>query len=113
MVIPYSDPVVLAALIQSLGSLLSAVIAAICATVFGKIFLNRKRLQAELIVAVEDIAYLLRVEEEHCKIHSIASGSSCKQTIRELARESGFSWSGKFTPGRARYRDLLKPPMEL
>lgn len=113
MVIPYSDPVVLSAIIQSIGSLLSAIIAGIIMAVIGKRFLNRKRLQAELITAVEDIAYLLKVEEEHCKIHKIGSGESCKQTIREMAREQGFNWSGNYTPGRARNRSLLKESIEL
>ncbi len=113
MVIPYTDPVVLAAIIQSVGSLLAAITAAISMAVIGKRFLNRKRLQSELIAAVEDIAYLLVVEEEHCKIHRISSGESCKQTIRELARSRGFSWSGNYTPGRARNRSLLKEPIEL
>jgi len=112
MVIPYSDPAIIAALIQSIGTLLSAIIAASCAAVIGKIILNRKRLQTDLMSAVEDIAYLLEVESQHCKIHSLASGSSCKQTVRELARESGYIWSGKLTPGRARSLDFLKPPTE-
>lgn len=113
MVIPFTDPAVISAIIQSAGTLLSAIIAAICASVIGKRFLNRKRLQAELITAVEDIAFLLAVEEEHCKVHRLASDNSCKQTVRELARERGFSWSGNFTPGRARNRNLLKEPIEL
>ena len=82
------------------------------AAVIGKIILNRKRLQTDLMSAVEDIAYLLEVESQHCKIHSLASGSSYKQTVRELARESGYIWSGKLTPGRARSLDFLKPPTE-
>lgn len=112
MVIPYSDPVVLAAIIQSVGSILSAVIASVCVAILGKIYLNRKRLHAELLLAVKDVAYLLAVEEEHCKIHRLGSGISCKQTVRELALESGYTWSGRFTPGRARNRNLLKEPIE-
>jgi hypothetical protein len=104
MEINLHDPAVQAALIGALGTFLSAVVAAICASVIGKQFAGRKQLAEKLRHAIGDIAFLLAVEEEHLNVHRLA-GESNKQRIRGEAVSRGFVWSGQFTPGRA--KDLL------
>lgn len=98
----YSDPAVVAAMIQSGGAIVAAVIAAICAAIIGKQFADRKRLQEELVLAQGDIAFLLGVEAEHCEMHKAISKQSFKHRVRTKVSERGLNWSGKFTPGRVK-----------
>lgn len=102
MEINWHDPAVQAALIGAIGTFLSAVIAAIVAAVIGKQITGRKLLQERLRIAVADIAYLLAVEAAHCNVHRM-SGESNKQRIRNEVNSQGLSWSGQFTPGRAKF----------
>lgn len=95
------DPAVQSAVIQSSGGILATLIAAIAASVIGKRFVSRKKLQEKLLMAQRDIEFLLAVEEEHCAMHLKHSGESYKNRVRQLARERNYVWSGKFTPGRA------------
>lgn len=103
MEIIWTDPAVQAAAIQSIGSVLAATVAAIGAVLVGKRFIAQRYLQERLVLAQEDIAFLLAVESEHCKRHAQA-GSSLKKTMRDAARAEGLEWSGKFTPSRAKAR---------
>lgn len=94
--INFSDPAVIAALIQSIGAVLAAVIASVSAVLVGQRFVDQKRLQEKLQIATDDIAFLLGVEEEH------VSEQGQKLAMRDRARERGLIWSGRFTPGRVR-----------
>lgn len=97
MHINWSDSSVQSALIQAIG----AVIAVIGTFVIGKQFANRRKLQAKLCLAQQDILFLLAVEEAHTALHVEKTGSSYKNRVREAVRKRGHAWSGKFTPGRA------------
>lgn len=101
------DPAVQAALIQSLGAMLAAAIAALAASIVGRQFADRRRLQEKLFLAQGDIAYLLAVESAHCDLHKQATGESNKLRMRRVAFDQGLIWSGKFTPGRIRL-DVVK-----
>lgn len=101
----WNDPSVQAALIGAIGSILTSAIAAICASIIGKQIAGRKRLHEKLLIAQDDIEFLLRVEETHCQLHKERSGTSLKQSVRKSVREQGHEWSGKFTPGRVAYND--------
>ena len=102
-----ADPAVQAAIIGAVGSVFAAAIAAICAGVLGHQIAGRKRMKALLQAAVDDIAFLLTVEEEHCNLQRQFMEESFKQRIRSLARDRGMTWSGRFTPGRVRAMSLL------
>lgn len=104
MAIVFNDPAVQAAIISSVGSVLAAVIAGICAAVIGHQIAGRRRLQENLHLAVRDIKYLLEVEKLHCQMQVVHEGSSLKNTIRKRVADSGERWSGKFTPGRSAAR---------
>lgn len=98
----WSDPVVQSAGITAVGTILATLIAAVCASVIGKRISDREKLQENLDVAISDIAFLLDVENEHCKIHKEKTSQSSKIRIRQIAIDHGLIWSGKFTPGRAK-----------
>ncbi len=102
-----TDPAVQSAIIQAVGSVLAAAIAAIAAALIGHQIAGRKRLQTALKTAVSDIQFLLVVEAAHCELHKEVSEESFKQRIRQGARDGGHEWSGKFTPGRARTLSIL------
>lgn len=103
----YSDPEVQASLITSAGSILAALIAGIAAGLIGHQIAGRRRLQQALQLAVSDIHFLLAVEAAHCELHKEMSSESFKQRIRQTARDQGYEWTGRFTPGRARLLSLL------
>jgi hypothetical protein len=89
-------------LISGLFSILNTVIAAATAGLIGKIIANRRKLQEKLDIAICDIEFLLQVEKIHCDNNKQELGESRKNSIRDAVRISGFSFSGKFTPGRIR-----------
>jgi uncharacterized membrane protein len=96
------EPQVLAAIVTATGSIIAAIIAAVAAVCVGRVFLSHEKLKRQLDVAVEDIAFLLKVEERHCELHQQSSGQSNKQRVRDYVQSNGKNWSGKFTPGRYR-----------
>lgn len=96
MEIIWSDAAVQAALIQAIGGVVAAAIAAAAAAIIGKRFADQKRLQEKNAALQSDLFFLLAVEDEHCQRHGQ------KIVIRESVRKQGFSWSGKFTPGRVK-----------
>lgn len=100
IVIQLNDPAVQSAIIGAVGSIATGTIAAICAAVIGKQIAGRKRLSDNLMIAQNDIKFLLAVEQAHCEIHQERDGTSNKITVRNDVREDGYEWSGKFTPGR-------------
>lgn len=96
------DSQVTAAIITAAGSIIASVIAAVAAVFVGRVFLSREKLKRQLDAAVEDIAFLLKVEERHCELHQQSCGESNKQRVRDHVKSGGKTWSGKFTPGRYR-----------
>lgn len=100
--INWSDPAVQAAVINAAGTILATLIAAISASVIGKFIADRDKLKDNLNLAINDIAFLLAVEDEHCKVHRENTNQSSKLRIRQFATDRGLTWSGKFTPGRAK-----------
>ena len=96
------DPQVIAAIVTAVGSIAAAIIAAVAAVFVGRVFLSREKLKGQLDAAVDDIAFLLKVEERHCKLHQQSSGQSNKHRVREQVLSGGGKWSGRFTPGRYR-----------
>lgn len=103
----WTDPSVQAALIQAIGGLVAATIAAISAAIIGKQFADRKRLQERLNAAQKDIAFMLAVEEEHCKLHVLRTNESFKQRVRRMVYDRGLYWTGRFTPGRVKDQALI------
>lgn len=101
-IINWADTAVQAAVISGACSIGAAIIAAICAAVIGAQISGRKKLQEKLEAACHDIAFLLAVERQHCTIHQDTSEKSLKLVVRRKVEESGFNWSGRFTPGRVR-----------
>ena len=96
MTINWVDAVVQAAVIESIGGVLAAIIAAIAASIIGHKIADRKRLQTKIEMLQEDVFFLLAVEEKHCQRHGQ------KIAIRNQVRKEGHAWSGKHTPGRAK-----------
>lgn len=105
----WTDPAVQSALIQAAGTLLAAIVAAICAAVIGKQFADRKNLQNKLRLAQHDLIFMLAVEQAHCQRNMDAGDESYKLRMRQVAYDRGLTWSGKFTPGRTR-ANLLSAP---
>lgn len=102
--IQWGDPMVQSAIIQAF----SVVVAAIVAGIIGKQFISRRLLQEKLILAQQDVAFLLQVEEAHCEVHQQNSGKTLKNRMRDIARQKGLVWSGQFTPGRANHSPTLR-----
>lgn len=100
----WSDPSVQSALISTAGTVFATIVATVCAAIIGKRIANGEKLKENLDTAINDIAFLLVVEEEHCSIHKENTNQSSKLKIRQLAEARGLVWSGKFTPGRAKFR---------
>ena len=98
----WEDPGVQAALIQSIGGIAAATIAAAVAALIGHQIAGRKRLKEKLMLAIADIQFMLAVESEHCKLHLETLQESNQRRVRRLAQQKGFIWSGKFTPGRVK-----------
>lgn len=65
----------------------------------------RRRAEEKLRTATRDIAFLLAVERNYGAYLTQHGFPASKTHMRELAREEGQVWSGKFTPGRVAYRE--------
>jgi len=99
----WSEPEILSAWIQGGCAVLSALVAALAASLIGKKFVDQGKLRADLNQAMEDIQFLLEVEKVHCEIHKDNTNQSYKNKVREEATQrTGLNWSGRFTPGRIR-----------
>ena len=96
------EPQILSSIISSAGTIAAAVIAAVTAKIIGRKFLDRERLKNDLETAVKDIEFLLSVEEIHCGNNREMDGHSSKNKVRDMVRDSGIEWSGRFTPGRVK-----------
>lgn len=97
------DPQVAAALINGVSTVLAAGIAALAASLIGKRFAAREKLQQDLNAAINDIEFLLAVEKRHCDLHKNRNNESNFLRVRKYITEQGtLRWSGQFTPGRVR-----------
>lgn len=90
-----SSAEVQAAIISVIGTLLTTLIASITAALIGKQFANRKKLIERLHLALDDIEFLLAVEQEHCENNRLQLSNTYKLIMREKARELGWRWSAK------------------
>ncbi|EAZ90168.1 hypothetical protein [Crocosphaera chwakensis] len=72
----------------------------------SKIIANRKKLQEKLQQATDNIEFLLQVEKAHCENNRQTLGESRKNKVREMVRNDGFEFSGKFTLGRVKNNDF-------
>lgn len=103
MGIPLFDtPEILSAFIIGACTVLASVIAAITAAMIGRKFQNQARLKSDLREAIRDIEFLLAVEKQHGELHRQSMGKSMVRTVRTQVKQAGYSWSQRFTPGRAK-----------
>lgn len=96
------EPVILAACIETAGTVFASIVAAIIATWYGKRWKSQERLEHQLNTARNDIEFLLEVEK-----HYIAATRSVKEVLGKIAtrkavESSGYHWSGQHTPGRVK-----------
>lgn len=97
----FSDPSVQAALIEGISTIVSALIAAIAASIIGKKIADRERFKNLLALAIDDIAFLLEVESIHCQRNKELNNKTLKIVTRDEVKSNGKDFSGNFTPGRA------------
>lgn len=88
--------------IKANGSWLGPAIAALFTWLVSQKVYSTKRLKGDISVAIADIAFLLRVEAEHCQMHIDDGGESNKIRVRQVVEAQGYTFSGRFTPGRAK-----------
>lgn len=101
----WGDPAVQAAMIQALGAVIATSIAALSAAILGRQIAARRRLEEKLQMAQGDICFLLEVEKTHCRLHQEKGKESNKLRVRREVQERGYTWSGRFTPGRVRAKN--------
>lgn len=85
------DAVVIAAMIESLGTVIAAAVAGF----LGYRWLNQQRLNEELADARSDILFLLEVERIHAQHRNAEHPYSPLRETRALAKERGYFWSKK------------------
>lgn len=112
MTIALNDASVQAAIISSSSTIITGILAACSAIFIGIRFDDRQKLKERLEMSMDDIAFLLAVEQEHCKRNVAADGTSHKVVVRDLVREQGLQWSGKFTRGRVEYSRMRRQKHE-
>ena len=97
-------------LIKAGGSILTATIPSVVSFYLGRKFMDVAKLKERYKVALNDILYLLGVEELHCREHMETQDKSLRKTVRDSVRvERGLDWSGKHTPSQIAKRvDQLK-----
>jgi len=80
---------------------IAAAITATAGLQIGKTVARRQKLIDDLARAMQDIHFLLAVEQQHCELHKSNSGESNLRRVRRSVKEQrGLHWSGQFTPGR-------------
>jgi hypothetical protein len=100
-ILQHSD--VLAATIAGTCGMIATIIAALTASLIGRKFSNRQKLQENFEKAKSDIEFLLAVERAHCERNKIATGKTLKNVIRaEVLKTTSCRWSGRFTSSRIR-----------
>lgn len=104
--INFNDPAVQASLISAAGSIFTSLIAGLCALLVSVQVTDRRKLAEKLVTAKADLEFMLAVEQNHCDRNLATGGQSFKNTMRKQAKDSGLTWSGKFTPGRLAHPDF-------
>lgn len=94
------DPEIAASMVNASATVVSTLLAAITAALIGKKIAGRNELLEELELAMQDINFLLAVEQTHCELHKANSSESNLRRVRQHVRARGLTWSGQFTPGR-------------
>ena len=90
------EPNVQIELIKAGGSILTATIPSVVSFYLGRKFINAAKIKEQYKTALNDIVYLLGVEELHCREHKEISDKSMRQTIRTAVKvERQLAWSGK------------------
>ena len=97
-----NNPEVISSIIQTIGTIISTLIGSIAVFLIGKKFEKQEKLKADLNQALNDINFLLQVEELHCNKHKDREGESYKNRIRDEVRKLGLDWSGQFTKSKIR-----------
>lgn len=97
MILEVSQPVLIE-LIKAGGNILTALIPSLVSYYLGRKLIQSKQLKQDLKLALNDIKFLLSVEQLHCREHREREGESKRQMIRNSVKtERGLEWSGKFT----------------
>lgn len=92
-----SEPVLIE-LIKAGGNILTAFIPSLVSYYLGRKLIKSKQLKQDLKLALNDIKFLLSVEQLHCREHQERDGESKRQRIRNSVKaERAQEWSGKFT----------------
>lgn len=95
------DNLLMAALIKSIGNILTAAVPSLVTYLIGRKVFKEKKLLKELRLAYSDLQFLLQVEIHHCQEHKVTSEQSLKLKIRNSVKhESDCNWSGKNTLSR-------------
>lgn len=103
------DNLLMMELIKALGNILTAAVPSIAAYYIGKKVVNEQKLQSKLDVALGDIAFLLAVEDFHCREHLVTQGRSNKRNIRDCVKqETALVWSGRNTLSRIDKAKVVK-----
>lgn len=98
IVVHWSDAAVQSSIIGALGAVLASSIAAAGAGLIGRSIAKRQTLQEKLLIAEQDVAFLLKVEARHCELHRSQEGRTLKVAVRDEVRaQDGLDFSGKFT----------------
>ncbi|WP_216820578.1 hypothetical protein [Synechococcus sp. BDU 130192] len=108
MFFDFSNTDVQKEIISGFFSILNTLIAAIAAGGIGRLIARQGKLKDQLRMAVQDISFLLKVEEIHCENNKIEFKESRKNKVRKEARIEGYNFSGEFTPGRIRSQDIFR-----
>ena len=86
------------ALIGAVGEVLAAVIAGVAVFFAAKRVVTLKKLRSDLIVALNDLSFMLKVEKAHVSVFVAQNGKDNKVMIRDVIRdETDQDLSGKNT----------------
>ena len=108
--IDFSTPQVQAAIINGFFSTIVTgifgLISLIISSNFRKDAQKAERLEVKLQTAIDDIHFLLKVEELHCQRNKNNENQGYKNITRNMVRQSfsPLDFSGKFTPGKVNDR---------
>ena len=91
--------IIVAAIIEGVSNVLMAVIPVVALLLGGRSYLKTKKLREQHKRALSDILFLLKVEQEHAKLHKEATSKTNKRFVRSLAGVE-YDWSGQFTSAR-------------
>lgn len=102
--INWGDAAVQASMISSAGQIVATAIGAICASIIGRQFMDRRRLKARLLLALSDLTFMQEVEKLHCEEFTEQTPDAKilahKLKIRRRVEERGLRLSGRYTPSR-------------